>query len=132
MLPSLDEFLERDFPTNSYVRFPGFRQLYIRKADIAITLVSRRYLRCREVVTIANVIARRPGKGAFKTLVAYLILNGKAVFVENVHNPRFRTKLLEWGYTRVNVDTGYHYLFNYEGHFEKIEASPTPTQKPTS
>lgn len=121
---TLDEFLERKFPQNAYVKYPGFKDLYIRKTDKVVRFKDKSSI-CQRIITIANVTARRPGKGAYTTLAAYLVSKGWAIFVENVHNVRFRKKLIKSGYTPVNVSEGPNYLFNYEGHLiNEIQNSP--------
>jgi len=92
MLPTLDEFLARKgFPLNSYVREPGFQDLYVRK--------SRRMLdgELREVLDIANVTVTEEGTGTFTRLVERLSTN-HSLFVENVLNHRFRKGLLKLGF----------------------------------
>lgn len=116
-MPTLDEFLANPKPPyNLYVRYPGFKGLYVRKNEKYVRFNGTSY-RCHNVVTLANITARHPGKGAFKGLVKHLVSIGKAVYVESVLEPWFQNKLIEWGYTRVDEDSGHHYLFNYEGHF---------------
>ena len=70
-LPTLDEFIEyvknKKFPSNSYVIEPGFRDLYVRYGS--------RYIygeRIDNILDIPNVVAARPGSGAFSTLVKRL------------------------------------------------------------
>jgi hypothetical protein len=116
MKSSLDEFMNNSqFPFSLHVVFPGFDSLYVRKADRAVNIRNKYYV-CKNAVTIANVTATHPGKGAFKKLVAYLVQQDKAIYVECVQPIWFQRKLTEWGFTRINADEGHHYLFNYEGH----------------
>lgn len=118
-LPTLDEFMARDGrPNNSYLDHPEFKDLYVRKGEIVVRFNGNNYI-CERVITIANVEAKKKGRGAFTRLVAELAGKGLAIFVECVHNPRFRRKLLELGFIRVNGDEDYHYLLNYKGHLKE-------------
>jgi hypothetical protein len=92
-LPTLDEFLSKagkSWPRNSYVREPGFSELYVR--------VSRRYFEgsCYDVIDLAKIEAEEPGSGAFTRLVARLREQypTKGIYVECVLNPRFSVMLV--------------------------------------
>jgi hypothetical protein len=104
--PTLDEFLVNRWPTNSYVDYPGFKSLYVRKGDIAVTLNNEMH-RCINVLTIGAATAMKPGSGAFTALVEDLVSRGLAIYVECVHNPRFADKLLRMGFTRVSPIFGF-------------------------
>jgi len=89
--------------------------LYVRKSDTVVTFGSVSWT-CTGVLQIGNIEAEVPGNGAFVELLRTLKDRKLAVFVECVHNRRFRRRLLELGFVQVNADTGFHYLWNYEGH----------------
>lgn len=110
MKPTLDEFIAGKF-RNSYIEHPEFDGLYIRSGDIYVD-----GRRCTKVIQIANIEAKHPGNGAFARLVDDLIERGFAIYVENVHNPRFRQKLQRMGFIEVNPCLGFHFLKNHEGH----------------
>jgi hypothetical protein len=93
-LPTLDEFLPqagKGWPRNSYVKEPGFSELYVR--------VSRRFLEgsCHEMIDLARVEAKEPGSGAFTRLVARLREQypKSGIYVECVLNPRFSVMLID-------------------------------------
>lgn len=113
MLPTLDQFLSQSLLRNSYIRHPKFRQLYIRQGVVPV-IIGENFSYCRNVITIANVVAVVPGEGAFTHLVEDLMNKGKAVYVECVHTPYLRDKLLRMGFIQVNEGTGYHYLINHD------------------
>lgn len=123
MLPTLEGFLKtkQNWPKNSYVRYPGFKNLYVRKGDIGVQLNGEEFYRCTNVVTIASVDAARPGKGAFTGLVKHLVDQEYAIYVENVHNERFRVKLKQLGFVKVNEEAGPNYLLNFDGHLVEWE-----------
>lgn len=120
MCPTLDEFLNSQWPTNAYIDYPGFDKLYVRKGPFGVTHEGVIY-RCRNGLTIANVTATAPGAGAFTRLVQDLIRRGMAVYVENCYNERFYAKLVRDGFEPVNKETGPHLLLNGEGHLEVWE-----------
>lgn len=98
--PTLDEFLKRGperFPRNAYVREPGFESLYIRWGA---HLIDGQIVHCLD---LANATARKPGKGAFKRLVARL-REGRPdlpLYAENVLNEQLIPGLLRLGFRRV-------------------------------
>lgn len=126
--PTLDEFLSYRTPNNAYIRYPGFKDLYIRKGDVLVRLDGYAHV-CHNVIQVAHVTASRPGNGAFKALTADLVSRGKAIYVECVHTPWFQDKLLEWGFVRVNEKEGDHFLFNHVGHLDNARPlAPEPAQ----
>lgn len=120
-LPTLDNFLSQKFPyPNSYVDYPGFRDLYVRKCDVAIIFGQEAKI-CTRVVTVANVAAEEPGRGSWQKLVVDICSQGWAVYVENVHNGRFATHLEKLGYLRVNQCYGApNFLYGHEGHLVEM------------
>jgi hypothetical protein len=133
-LPTLDEFLTWKHPTNSYVDYPGFCDLYVRSNKVYVRFDGGGWF-CEPVLQIANVTATEPGNGAFTRLVDHIIGLGRAIYVENVHNPRFRRKLTEMGFMVVNdvhvsemiIDSfgtddisGRNYLFNFEDRLHTV------------
>lgn len=120
MIPTLEQFLTWDFPKNSYVGFEGFKELYVRSQDICVIIDDKTYI-CTKVVQIGNIEAKNPGNGAFASLVEHLVSLGYAIFVECVHNERFQDKLARMGFLRVNLESGFHFLYNHQDHLRKYE-----------
>lgn len=95
---SLDSFIQNvGFGIrNSYVKEPGFSKLYVRHG--------RRYI-CGKlysnILDIANIEARKKGKGTFSKLIERLRTEypSMGIFVECVVNIRFEKKLLSLGFT---------------------------------
>lgn len=84
---TLKEFLSPQHvrPRNLYVKFPGFRELYVRKGPYYIrTDTTAEY---KETIQIANVTARKPGSGAFRKLISFLEENcpERVIVVECAH-----------------------------------------------
>lgn len=121
MKPTLDEFLsDKHRMPNAYIKYAGFSALYVRKADIGVSLDGKRYW-CRRCFTIANVTASRPNRGSFSKLVKDLVDRGLAVYVENAHAEDLQEKLKHLGFAAVNSAHGPNFLLNFEGHLEDIE-----------
>jgi hypothetical protein len=94
---NIDQFIEaaRDaWPHNAWIKQPDFRHLYVR--------LSKRLLENQmiETIDLLTIEAQEPGNGAFTSLVAHLrkTYPKSAIFVENVLNDRFASKLLELGF----------------------------------
>jgi len=120
-LPTLDDFLTWKWPLNSYVKHLGMKSLYVRSGGVWITM-GEDFWFCDPVVQIGSVDAIKPGQGAFTALVDHIIGLGRAIYVENVHNPRFRRKLLELGFVEVNEGQGApNYLYNFDGRLKNPE-----------
>lgn len=120
-LPTIDEFLTWTFPLNSYVCHPGIKSLYVRSGRIGV-IIDGEYWWCEPVLLIGSVDAEQPGNGAFTALVEFLVERNLAIYVENVHNVRFRSKLERMGFVLVNEGQGApHYLFNFEGRLTEYE-----------
>lgn len=117
--PTLDEFLTQTWPRNSYVYHPEFSSLYLRSTDFMVWIGDQAW-KCTRAIQIGNIEAEQPGNGAFGRLTEYLISRGLAIFVENVHNPRFGPKLLRMGFVPVNTTSGVHFLKNHEGHLTPV------------
>jgi hypothetical protein len=117
MLPTLKQFLLNSWPRNSYVIFPEFASLYVRKGDLCIRIEEISY-RAVGVITIGNVQAKTPGRGAWGRLVKYLVDRDYGIYVENVHNERFAKTLEGSGFIAVNQSHGPNFLFNHEGHLQ--------------
>jgi len=95
----LDAFLKEAAKSgkgHEYVRFPGFKSLYVRYVT---RYIAGEFI--HPVIDLANLEAKSPGKGAFGELHSHLRLNYPEcwLYVENVLNPRFAKKLLKMGYT---------------------------------
>ncbi len=99
-LPTLDEFITGQWALakNTYVREAGFRSLYVRLGSRNIDGVT--YPR---VLDIANVTARKPGRGTFGRLLELLEADypDVAVYVESVLNPRLLGWLPRHGFVQV-------------------------------
>jgi hypothetical protein len=97
--PTLDEFLLEVVGGrgNAYVRFPGFATLYVR--------FTKRYLLGKmqsPVLDLANMVAKKPGKGAFTALFEHIRTAYPEVwiYVECVQTPRFERKLEDMGFKK--------------------------------
>ena len=104
---TLDAFLEDRlasgrWPLNAYVKERGFSSLYVRISQRHILGETR-----TRVLDIANVEAKRPGAGAFTSLVRRLQLERPdlGLFVECVLNISFRKKLLALGFQLVSQES---------------------------
>ena len=96
---TLNEFLASDL-RNSHVKHPEFRLLYVRKAhhmvDGAVV----------HTFDVANIVARREGRGTFGRLVAELLeIQAAPIYVECVMSPRFGRHLESMGFEAVGSDT---------------------------
>jgi hypothetical protein len=115
--PTLDEFLDGYPMSNAYVRHPEFKELYVRKSNIGVVIDGRSF-ECSRVVSVGNVTAKREGRGAFRRLIDDLIGRGFAVYVECVHNPVFRLKLLHMGFVAANPPSP-NFLLSPAGHLKE-------------
>lgn len=105
-LPTLDTFLQQYIEQNQplrnvYVKEVGFQQLYVR--------IGRRYLNgmwVENVLDIANVDAKKTGRGFFTRLICRLQQDYPlpTLYVENVMTERFSGGLVRLGFTRHNTD----------------------------
>jgi len=111
---TLDEFLNSKLK-NSYVDYPGFDALYLRRGDIGVQNMPEFLLRCSPTVHVASVTATTPYSGAFTRLVEDLIGRGFAVYVECVRDMKFAESLLRMGFAQINRNSGLHFLKNHEG-----------------
>lgn len=88
------------FPSNEYVKEPGFKALYVR--------YGRRLAHGEvhaPVLDIANVEVLKEGRGTFTSLVHRLRRDYPelGLFVENVLSPRFAAGLEHMGFKKVMV-----------------------------
>ncbi len=125
-LPTLERFLSerrsgRVHPMNSYVRHPGFQELYVRISDRILGGVLR-----RGVLDIARVEVRRKGRGVFSRFAQDLHDRGYTMYIESVLNRRFAGKLLDMGFTPVPdlMDTRSFYLLAGERLLLEEMSSP--------
>jgi len=100
-MQTLDEFIvgsTTNWPNNAWVRERGFESLYVR--------VARRHL------DIANVTARKPGRGTFTKLLQRLKKDYPhlTIFVESALEQRFRNKLVKWGFVEREGEPHNFYL----------------------
>ena len=120
-LPTISEFLLWKSPTNSYVRHPGFKSLYVRSSKVFVKIKDQGRYWCHPILKIGSADVSIPGNGAFTLLVEFLLKRSLAIYIENVHNLRFGRKLLKMGFISVNQDCGNHFLFNYEDHLLSVD-----------
>lgn len=95
------------WPRNQHVTHPDWKTLYVR--------VTKRPLdgEIRDpVIDLANIEAKRPGKGAFRALVADLrkMYPQASIFVESVQPERFQAGLLRMGFTQRDGEPSYYLL----------------------
>lgn len=96
---TLEEFLQPDQPyKNQWVKHPEFKSLYVRKG--------KSY---GNAIQIASIEARKPGKGAFTRLIAWLRENypDRPIFLENILNERFEAHLMKVGFVPADFPTCY-------------------------
>jgi hypothetical protein len=97
---TLDEFLQLGgYPFNSYIRLSGWKRLYIRRSNRRLGADSKQHT----CIDLANIASSRPGKGAFRRLIARLRRDypQRAIFVENVLTEQFCEGLRRMGFTEV-------------------------------
>lgn len=78
--------------------------LYLRKGRLFLK-IQNEWIDAPSVVTIANITAKEPGKGAFTTLIEYLKVHHpeKGIFVENILiNKRFEAKLQRMNFVKTD------------------------------
>jgi hypothetical protein len=104
-LQTLAEFIEQItvktegtihiFPKSAYVKWPGFRELYVRYTVRWVN--GKKY---EPVLDIARVHASQPGKGAFRALMLALRVTHPTLhlMVECVHEKRFADGLARMGF----------------------------------
>jgi hypothetical protein len=80
---------------NAYIKYPGFNFMYVRH--------TKRF--GIEVIDLANLEAKEPGRGSFARLVKHIrkTYPHLGIYVECVLNERFEGKLLAMGFTRCDV-----------------------------
>lgn len=99
-MTTLKSFLEGPRP-NACIDYPGFNFLYVRH--------TKRF--GIEVIDLANIEAKEPGRGAFARLVKHIrkTYPHLGIYVECVLNERFEGKLLAMGFAR--HDEGLSFCF---------------------
>lgn len=115
---TFDQFLAAPHLYAYNISHPDFRYLYIRKTKRFVKFDGKYYW-CEPTITLANIIAKSPGNGAFTRLLADLVSRGFAIYVENAHNPRFGVHLIKKGFRL--LETGPSFIFNYEGKLTEVE-----------
>lgn len=108
---NLAQFIEKAknsvWPTQSeYVNYPGFSSFYVRYGDC---FVNGECL--HNVLTVANIEARKPGKGTFTDFIRRQHRIGQDVYVECVQNPRLCKWLESTGFKQVNIVEGASHYF---------------------
>jgi hypothetical protein len=103
---NIPRFLESVVTRHEFVTHPDFAELYLRKGTLVFRPAgSRAVVRVNRAVTIAEVVAREPGRGAFGRLVAGLVRDyDVAVMVECVLERRFAAHLAGLGFDRIEGD----------------------------
>jgi hypothetical protein len=126
---NIARFLESIVTRHEFVAHPDFAALYLRKG----TLVFRpagggAAVRVNRAVTIARVIAREPGRGAFGRLIAELVREyDVAVMVECVLETRFAAHLAGLGFTQIEGDRDTpSYVTNWEDKVTTSGTEPVP------
>lgn len=112
-LITIDQFIQVSlnkksaFNSNSYVKEPGFQSLYLRHGR---RLINGKWY--SNILDIANVEARKKGKGTFTSLIGRLRdkYPNMGIYVECVHNCRFHSKLEELGFKKVTDDPSFCWL----------------------
>jgi hypothetical protein len=103
--PMLDEFIEQSqargsrFPSNAYVRYPGFTELYVRWTKRFYNGQVR-----SPCLDIARITARWPGKGGFDKLLKHLRERFPSlhICVECVQSDRFAEGLLRRQFVKMD------------------------------
>jgi hypothetical protein len=103
---NIARFLESVVTRHEFVAHPDFVELYLRKGTIVFRPTDGiAVIRVNRAVTIARVIARQKGRGAFGRLVAELVREyDVAVMVEVVLEKRFAAHLTGLGFDRIEGD----------------------------
>jgi hypothetical protein len=126
---NIARFLESVVTRNEFVWHPDFAELYLRKGTIVFRPAgSTAVVRVNRAVTIAEVIAREPGRGAFGLLVAGLVRDfDVAVMVEAVLEERFVAHLIVLGFTRIEGDRDTpSFVVNWEDKVTTAGAESVP------
>jgi len=100
--PALDDFIAprlsdlRMFPRNAYVKYPGWKSLYVR---VSQRIYNHEML---TVIDLANLEALKYGKGTFRNLVTHLqkTYPSTAIYVEQVQTTQFEEGLVRIGFKR--------------------------------
>lgn len=107
---TLEQFLspEHKYPTNSWVEFPGFESLYVRKGRYYING------KFEETIQLANFEVINSGKGIFRRLINFLGKNYPeyAIVIECVHNVNLMKICEHMGFERINIESGCHFAKN--------------------
>jgi hypothetical protein len=103
---NIARFLESVVTRHEFVTHPDFVELYLCKGTLVFRPVGgATTVRVNRAVTIARVIAREPGRGAFGRLIAGLVREyDVAVMVEAVLEERFAEHLIQLGFDRIEGD----------------------------
>ena len=105
-MQTLEQFLANPSARNAYVKHPGFRSLYIRYTQMCLGRTSATEWRYARVLQIANIEAKKPGKGAFKRLMKQLE-SYRPLYVECVHNQQFANGLRKMGFRQFTDDPSF-------------------------
>lgn len=108
-MKTLNEFLQIDDISTSfykgkseYVHHKNFTSLYVRKGLYRFNTEI-----FNNAIVIANITAKKRGKGYFSELIKELTTNfpGRPVIIENALNERFQNKLIRMGFKEGRKET---------------------------
>lgn len=107
---------------NAYIKYPGFNFMYVRH--------TKRF--GIEVIDLANLEAKEPGRGAFARLVKHIrkTYPQLGIYVECVLNERFEGKLLAMGFTRCDVGLSFCFYLSPEMELNGQNETRRPFQAP--
>lgn len=123
-MKTFDEFIQSTighlFCHNGWVKHPGFSSLYVRAGRGYIG--KRKYL---NVITIANVTAKKTGKGTFTKFIHYIrkTYPKHNIIVENVQTQMFIDFLLRAGFKGYYTDVTFYLKPNMKFTPEKKNAT---------
>lgn len=98
---NLEQFLASRLVNHSYIKEPGFDELYIRKGMVTFSdKKNLRYL-VRNVLIIARVVATHPCQGSFTRFWSEAVTRYQIpIYVECVLSDRFCEYLIEHGFDK--------------------------------
>jgi hypothetical protein len=126
---NIARFLESVVTRHEFVAHPDFAALYLRKGTLVFRPVGgTATIRVNRAVTIARVIAREKGRGAFGRLVAELVREyDVAVMVEVVLETRFAAHLAGLGFDRIEGDRDTpSFVVNWADKVTTARTEPVP------
>lgn len=101
-MKTLKQFLspKHTYPRNLWVKFPGFRDLYVRKGPYCIDG------EFKESIQLANFAVRKDGQGSFRKLINFLEENYPhfTIVVENALTERLDNICRHMGFVQINAE----------------------------